>query len=236
MNQDDTRRIQELVNANHILAMQGILDVYGHVSVRSSDPERFLLSRSLAPALVTAEDIQLFDLDAATTDPQPSYVERFIHSAIYKTRPEVHAVVHSHAPAVIPFTVTGQEIRAVMHVAGFLADGVAHWDIRDESGDGTDLLIRDAELGQKFAERMNLHSVALMRGHGFVTVARSLKLATFQAIYTPLNAQLLMEALRLGPVTHLSPAEGASAWATNAAQVDRAWDAWMRRLASNASP
>ncbi len=223
----------QLAAANRVLVDQGILDAFGHVSARDPEnPGRFLLSRNRAPGLVETDDIMTFDLDAVPIDDdRPPYLERFIHGAVYAARPDVHAVVHSHAPSVLPFSIASEPLRPVMHMAGFLGEGAARFDLREVSGDGTDLLIRDARTARVMTEAMGPASVLLMRGHGFVTAAASVPLAVFQAIYTAVNARVLGEGLRLGPVVSLTPAEAIAARDANAGQVDRAWQLWRSKVA-----
>ncbi len=223
----------QLTQANRILVDHGVLDAFGHVSARDPEhPGRFLLSRNRAPGLVEPDDIMAFELDGTPLDDdRPPYLERFIHGAVYRARPEVGAVVHSHAPSVLPFTIAAEPLRPVMHMAGFLGAGATRFDLRDLRGDGTDLLIRDARTAQVMAAKMGSATVLLMRGHGFVTAAASLQLAVFQAIYVPINAEVLAEGLRLGPVVHLTLAEAIAAGSANASQVDRAWQIWRSRIA-----
>jgi ribulose-5-phosphate 4-epimerase/fuculose-1-phosphate aldolase len=230
----DPALIEDIVAANRILYHEGVVDGFGHVSARHDrDPGRFLLARSMAPGLVTAADILVFDLDGNPVEPgPPPYLERFIHSEIYKARPEVNAVVHSHSPAVIPFGATAVPLRPICHMSGFLAGGVPVFEIREAGGEATDMLIRTPALGAALAQRLGAASVTLMRGHGDVVVGPSLKLAVYRAIYTEINARLAAEALRLGagPVTFLNDAEGAAAAATNSGQVGRAWELWKQKV------
>src|SRR3989440_2514394 len=147
--------LEDLVIANHVLASHGVLDAFGHVSVRHpGNPDRFLMSRSLAPALVTAGDILEYDLDANAIDARgrASFLERFIHGEIYKARADVKAVIHSHSPAIIPFGTTQVPMRAVYHQSTFLYGGVPVWDIRDvASPDAAALLVRNGPLGKSLA-------------------------------------------------------------------------------------
>lgn len=227
---DDLRR--QLAEANHILFDQGVLDAFGHVSVRLPDrPDRFLLARNMAPVLVTPADVQEYDLDGETHDPSPSYLERFIHAEIYRARPDVQAVVHSHSASVIPFGLCSTPLRPLFHMAGFLADGVGRFEIRDAAGDETDLLVRDAALGAALASSLGEAPFALMRGHGAVAVGPSLPLAVYRAVYAEENAALQLRSLALGDVVQLTTGEGRAAADTNAGQVARAWDMW-RRLAA----
>lgn len=224
--------LDDLVAANRILFDQGVVDGFGHVSARHpKDPDRYLLARSMAPALVTAEDIMEFDLDSNAADPmsRPAYLERFIHGEIYKARPDVMSVVHSHSPAVIPFADTKQPMRPMNHIAGFLGGGVPVFEIRDVAGPATDMLVRNAALGQALARTLAGHDVALMRGHGSVVAGRSIRHAVFRAVYTEVNARSQSEALRLGEPTFLNDDEAKAAAATNDALVDRPWALWKAK-------
>lgn len=174
----DSELVDDLVAANRILAGQGVLDGFGHVSARhDKDPGRYLLARSMAPALVTAVDIMEFDLDSNAVDARgrTAYLERFIHGEIYKAQPEVQAIVHSHSPAVIPFGVVGVALRPIFHLGGFLGVGVPVFEIRDAGGPATDMLIGNPTLGAALAKTIGSAPVALMRGHGNVVVGRSIK-------------------------------------------------------------
>lgn len=227
-------QITELVEANHILFDQGVLDAFGHVSVRAEDDKhRFLLSKNTAPALVQRQDILEFDLDGETTAPQPIYLERFIHSEIYKHCPDVMGIVHSHSPSVIPFSVVERPLQAVLHMAGFLSDPTPVFEIRDVAGVGSDLLISNKELGQALAKSLGKSPVLLMRGHGSVAVGDSLKDAVYRAVYTELNAKAQSEALRLGSCTYLTKQEGTATVATMRSQIDRAWGLWRKEAESN---
>jgi HCOMODA/2-hydroxy-3-carboxy-muconic semialdehyde decarboxylase len=235
----DAALIEDLVAANRILYDQGVVDGFGHVSARhDKNPEHFLLARSMAPGLVTAADIMEFDREGNAIDHQGRavYLERFIHSEIYKSRPEVKAVVHSHSPAVIPFGVTNVTLRPIFHLSSFLAAGAPVFEIREAGGPATDMLIRTPELGAALARTIGAAPVALMRGHGDVVVAPSLKEAVFRAIYTEVNARLEAEALRLGQgqVVFLNQEEVAKATATNAGVLTRAWDLWKAKALAGA--
>jgi HCOMODA/2-hydroxy-3-carboxy-muconic semialdehyde decarboxylase len=230
----DPALVDDLVAANRILYDQGVVDGFGHVSVRSGGSrERFLLARSMAPGLVTRDDILDFDLDGNASDAQgrPLYLERFIHSEIYKAHPGVQAIVHSHSPAVIPFGATPVPLRPLYHMSSFLGAGAPIFEIRDAAGDGTDMLIRDPSLGAALAQRLGDAPVVLMRGHGNVVVAESLRLVVFRAIYTEINARLQIEAERLGQgrVAFLSAKEAAAAAATIGPLVGRAWALWQEK-------
>ncbi len=230
----DPALIEDLVAANRILYDQGVVDGFGHVSVRhDKNPGLFLLARSMAPGLVTAADMMEFDHSGNALDPKGRavYLERFIHSEIYKAHPEIKAVVHSHSPAVIPFGVTSVKLRPVFHLSSFLGAGAPVFEIREAGGSATDMLIRTPELGAALARTLGAAPVALMRGHGDVVVAPTLQEAVFRAIYTEVNARLEAEALQLGQgqVVFLNDEEAAKATATNAGVLMRAWDLWKAR-------
>jgi len=227
--------IEDLVAANRILVDQGVVDGYGHVSARHDrDPNRFLMSRSLAPELVTAADIMEYDLDGEPVDPRgrTSYLERFIHSEIYRARPEIRAVVHNHSPSVIPFGATGVPLRPLYHMSAFLADGVPVWDIRAAAGD-TDMLVRTPALGRALAQALGTRAVVLMRGHGAAVVGTGLPQAVFRSVYTEVNARLQAQAMALGgTVTYLSAEEARRAEASIGGTLGRPWELWKRKALS----
>lgn len=223
--------LEDLALANHILVNEGVLDGFGHISVRHpTHPERFYIARSMAPALVTPEDIVEVDLNGDVHDAQGrrTYVERFIHSAIYKARPDVMSVIHSHSPAVIPFGVTGARLRPICHMSGFLGATTPVFDIRHSAGESTDLLVSSQKLGEALATVLGKANVALMRGHGSVTVGNSIKQAVFRGIYTESNARLQSEASRLGEITFLTEAEAKATSDMNDKHLDRPWEMWKR--------
>ena len=226
----------ELAVANHILYDQGILDGFGHVSVRDGhEPERFLLARNMAPALVTAADILAFDLmgDAVIPEGPRVYLERFIHAAIYRARSDVIAVVHSHAPSILPFgLVSGAELCPICHMSGFIRRNTPIFEIRDEQGPASDVLIRSMDLGSSLARTLADHALVLMRGHGMTVVGNSLPQAVFRAIYTETNARIQMAAAQLGTPEFLTAEEAAAADAVNDGQIGRAWDFWALRAAA----
>ena len=229
----DAALIEELVCANRILAAEGIVDGFGHVSVRDErSPERFLLSRSMAPATVTARDVMTFDLEGEPIDARGRkvFVERFIHSEIYRARPDVRAVVHSHSPAVIPFGITGTRLRAVSHMGAFLGTGTPLFEIREAGGPATDMLIRDRMLGAALARSLGASPYALMRGHGSVAVGVSIKQVVYRAIYAEFNARLQAEALRLGPINYLTAEEARGAMLANDAVIERPWRLWKSKV------
>lgn len=200
--------IEDLVAGNRILYNEGIVDGFGHISARDPrDPNRFLMSRARAPGLVVASDILEFSVDGEPikANPPPIYSERFIHSEIYKVRPDVHSVVHTHSPTVVPFSVTNEPLRPIR--AGFLYPEVPVFDTRDAAG-WTDLLISNAMLGKALAEKLGNNSVVLLRGHGNAVVAPDVRVAVYRAIYTEANAKLLLQAKLLGgPIKYLAPEE-----------------------------
>jgi HCOMODA/2-hydroxy-3-carboxy-muconic semialdehyde decarboxylase len=228
----DPKLVEELVAASRVLADLGVVDGFGHVSVRhDKDPDRFLMSRSMAPALVKADDILEFDLDGVAVDAkgQAVFLERFIHGEIYKARPDVKAVVHSHSPSVIPFGVSKTRLKPIYHMSSFLGLDVPVFEIRDVEGPGSDLLVRNQKLGAALAKVLGARTVALMRGHGSVTVGTSLPQVVFRAYYAEMNARLQSEAIKLGEVTYLTPEEAAAAAKTNDALVMRPWELWKRK-------
>ncbi len=202
------------------------------MSVRDPEhPDRFLLSRSLAPEMVTAADILEHDLDGNVVEQRGGvtpFLERFIHAAIYRARPDVNAVVHCHSPSLIPFGVTAAPLRPLYHMSAFLAGGVPVFDIRTAAGD-SDMLVRSPELGHALAKTLGAHTVALMRGHGAVIVAADLPHAVFRSVYTELNARLQAQAMALGKVKYLDDEEARKADATMGATVQRPWELWRRK-------
>jgi HCOMODA/2-hydroxy-3-carboxy-muconic semialdehyde decarboxylase len=202
------------------------------VSVRHDrSPRHFLLARSMAPAFVRRDDILTFDLDGAALDAgeRRVYLERFIHAEIYRARPDVQAVVHSHSPNVIPFGVTQQTLRPIFHMCGFLGEGAALFEIRDAAGD-TDMLVGNGTLGAALAAALGDRSTVLMRGHGSTVVGDSVEQAVYRAIYAEVNARLQLQATQLGPVTYLNAQEAAKSAAANDTQLSRAWELWTREV------
>jgi len=228
----DPTLLEKLVLANRILYRYGVVDGFGHVSARhNASAGHFLLSRNMAPALVRRDDIVTFDFDGAALDAEGRrvYLERFIHAEIYRVRPDVQAVVHSHSPSVIPFGVTGQMLRPVFHMSGFLGEGSALFEIRDVAGD-TDMLISSSVLGVALATSLGSRSTVLMRGHGSTTVGASLEQAVYRALYAEVNARLQMQAKSLGEVTYLNTQEAAKAAAINDTQLPRVWELWRQEI------
>jgi len=224
--------VEDLVAANRILAQQGILDGYGHVSVRQGAAAgRYLLSRSLAPALTTAADVQQYDLDSNALDPaaRPSFIERFIHGEIYRARPDVQAIVHSHTPALIPFGVTGVALRPLYHMTAFVGEGVPVFEVRKARGEDPKMLmlVHNPALGRALAETLGKKPAALMRGHGAVIVGSSLPHVVGRSVYLALNATLQAQAAALGgSINYLDPQEAREEIPDN---YQRAWDLWKRQ-------
>jgi ribulose-5-phosphate 4-epimerase/fuculose-1-phosphate aldolase len=224
--------VEDLLIGNKILFKYGVVDAFGHLSVRhDKDPEKYVMSRHLAPALVTEKDLLTYNLDS---EPVPAtkhrlYSERFIHGEIYKARPDVMSIVHCHAAALIPFGITKAELQPVYHVSAFLGSGVPKFDIRDKAG-MTNMLVRTAQLGQDLAASLGDKEVVLMRGHGATMVSKSIKGAVYRAMYSMSNAQIQLEAMRLGEVTYLAPEEAR----LHAEYIDevvfRPWNMWKREV------
>jgi ribulose-5-phosphate 4-epimerase/fuculose-1-phosphate aldolase len=228
--------VADLATANHILYDQHVVDAFGHVSVRHDKrPDRFLLARNMAPALVTSADIIEFDLDGTPIDAgdRKVYLERFIHGEIYRARPDVMAVVHSHSHAVIPFgAMQTHKLRAIFHMGGFIGTGTPVFEIRECAGDGSDLLIRNNELGVALAKSLGPRSAVLMRGHGATVVGATLPEAVYRGVYLDINARLQLQTIGLGPVNYLTEAEGQATATTNASQIGRAWEMWKTQAES----
>src|SRR5471032_107614 len=223
--------LEDLAAASRILVDQGVFDAAGHVSMRHpGNPKHFLMSRSLAPQLVTANDIMEFDLDCIPIDPKGrnGFIERFLHGEIYKKRPDVMAVAHSHSASVIPFGLTNTPMRATYHNAAFLAAGVPVFDIRQQFG-VSDIVISTQAKGAALAQVLSDKPVALLRAHGMVAVAGSLPVAVFRAIFTEVSARVQLQATTLGgPIAALDMEEGRLADVVNVNTVGRSWDLWKR--------
>jgi ribulose-5-phosphate 4-epimerase/fuculose-1-phosphate aldolase len=232
------RLIDDLVAANRILVDQGVLDGYGHVSVRSPrDPTHFYMARSIAPELVTAKDILEYDLSGEPVEAKgiSLYVERFMHSEIYRARPDVMAVAHNHAPSLIPFGVVGIELKPLYHMSAFLGGGVPVFDIRAGGGD-TDMLVRNPTLGKALAKTLGSRPVALLRGHGAVVVATDLPRVVFRSVYTEQNAKLQAQAMQLGKqVKYLDAEEAKKAEASVGGTIGRPWELWKRKALAGAA-
>ncbi len=226
--------LDDLVAANRILAGLGVVDGFGHVSVRHPEhPDRYFLSRSLAPEQVTRDDLMLFDLASVPQDgdSRAPYLERFIHGEIYARRTDVASVVHSHAPAVVPFAASAVEAKSIYHMSSFLHTGAPVFEIREKFG-MTDMLIRNRAQGAALAEVIDTGAVVLMRGHGYCAVGADIPEAVFRAYYTQLNAELQQRAIGLGgEISYLADEEGALYDETNRRVIGRPWGMWKARFA-----
>ena len=224
--------VEDLLLGNKILFKYGIVDAFGHISVRhDSDPQKYVMSRHLAPGLVTEKDLLTYDLDST---PIPAtkhrlYSERYIHGEIYKLRPDVMSVVHCHAPALIPFGITKADLQPVYHMSSFLGLGVPKFEIRDAAG-MTDMLIRTAPIGLALANTLGDKPMVLMRGHGATMVGKTIRHAVYRAVYAAQNAQIQLEALRLGEVTYLAPEESANYERYIDEVIHRPWNMWIREV------
>ncbi len=233
-----TRAIRDLVIANRILANEGVVDAYGHISLRHPEhPDRFLLSRSRSPELVEPEDIMQFSLDGKVVgdDKRPPYLERFIHGGVFESRPEIMAVVHSHAQSVLPYSISSTPLQPVIHVGAILGTHIPIWDIADDFGD-TNLLVVNPDQGRSLAKRLGPYSISLMRGHGFTAAGKTLIQALWMAVYLPVNAAVQSEASRLGPFKPLSKREielGGALDPTSPAML-RSWEYWAKRAGCEA--
>lgn len=220
--------IRKLVVANRILATEGVVDAFGHISVRHPDnPNRYLMACSRSPELVQVADIMEFELDGTPVDARgrTPYLERFIHGATLQARSDVHSVVHSHSYEIIPFGVSQTPLRPIFHSAGRIGLMVPVWDIRDKFGD-TKMLVENMEHGRDLVACLGNNTVALMRGHGCVVTAASIEDVVLTSIYMRVNARLQMDAMRMGDVTYLSPGEVALNSQLNKPKVGnvRAWE------------
>ncbi len=223
--------IDDLVAASRILAQHEVLDAYGHVSARSDrKPHHFVMSRSLAPALVTAADLMELDADSEPMpgDKRKGFIERYIHGEIYRARPEVMAIVHSHSASVIPFGATRTRLRPIYHMGSFLWSGAPVFDIR-KVREENDLLIRDRPLGKALAGSLGQCNCVLMRGHGMTVIGDGVPEAVFRAIYTEMNARMQLQATQLeGPIEFLSDEEGRRSSAANRGTLERPWELWKK--------
>ncbi len=227
-------QIEDLVIASRTCAEHGVIDAYGHVSVRSeADPNRYFMSRSIAPELITESDILEFDLDSQPIVPNgpPGYNERYIHGEIYKLRPEINAIVHNHSHSVVPFSCTPCQLRPIFHMSAFIGLGIPNWDIR-EAQEGTDMLVRNSVLGRSLAEKLGKHPAALMRGHGSVVVGEKIQIAVGRTVYLDHNAKMQFQAMmmvggNMDAITFMDDAEVAAnvVWQ----EYVRSWDLWKKK-------
>jgi ribulose-5-phosphate 4-epimerase/fuculose-1-phosphate aldolase len=228
---DAAAAISELVIANRVVAHLKLVDSFGHVTVRNPEnSQRFFMSRSRAPSLVTKDDILEFDLDSNPIDPRGlrPYAERFIHGCLYRARPDVMAVCHNHAYGLLPMAVTKTTMRPAIHSAAVIGQEVPVWDIRDEFGD-TDMLVTSNEMGNSLASALGAGKAALMRGHGSVIAAKSVQDAVFTTFYLQVNAEVLIKTMSMGgEITYLSPGETERSAEVHGQPFSRgrAWEEW----------
>jgi HCOMODA/2-hydroxy-3-carboxy-muconic semialdehyde decarboxylase len=239
--------VRDLVIANRILGHEGVVDAFGHVSMRHPErPDRYLLSRSRSPGVVTEDDILQFDLDSNPVDADGplSYAERFIHGCVYKARPDVNSVCHSHAHALVPFTVTGTPMRPLWAMSAAIGDAVPIWDIRDDFPDRDTLLVVDDATGASLARTLGHGSACMMRGHGATIATASLKATVLVSVGLMYNADMLFRAELLtlarggGQVTYLSEREIRSTTEVlfGPRGIDRAWEYWSLRAGFRPEP
>jgi HCOMODA/2-hydroxy-3-carboxy-muconic semialdehyde decarboxylase len=230
--------IADLVLANRILYQQGVLDAYGHVSVRDPEhPDRFLIARHMAPGIVTPDDIQTLDLEGNVLggDKRKPYTEIYIHAAMFAAKPEVNGVVHTHSHSLIPFGATKTTLRPIWAPAAFLDEGTAHFDTRDGFGD-TDLMIRTMPLGHALVEAIGERPVVLMRGHGGTVIGASVREAVFRAIYLEANAKIMLQSRLLGgePIfMNHGESERSVAHLRADPSYRRAWEFWSSLVATD---
>lgn len=226
-------RMRDLVFANRILSREGVVDAFGHISMRHPEnPERYFLSRSRAPELITADDIMEFTLDGEAIDGRDRrpYGERPIHGGLYEMRPDVNSVVHNHALELIPFGVTETPLKAIAHVGAPIGKDIPTWDIRDKFGE-TDHLVVTMEQGRDLAKCVGDGRVALMRGHGGVVAAANVREAVMTAVYLQINARLQLMSMPLGAPNFLTPGEIGKCMERQFSplSIDRAWEYWCSR-------
>lgn len=232
----DQDLLADLVLGNRILARHGVVDAFGHLSMRHpSDPGYYYISASIAPGQVTRDDLMLFDLEsvAAHPDGRRSYVERFIHGEIYKARPDVGAIVHCHSPSLVAYAAVQRPLKPIYHMAGCLGDGCAHFDIRDSDPEGHGMLVESPEHGAALAACLGHSSVALMRGHGATIVAANVRQAVFRAVYVQMNASIASMAEQLGTARYLSDREAGQARDEVEGTAGRAWSYWVSELGAD---
>jgi ribulose-5-phosphate 4-epimerase/fuculose-1-phosphate aldolase len=228
--QDKQALLEDLVTANHILQDQGVVDGYGHVSVRNpANPNHFFLSRWLAPDLVTVNDIMELDFDCvpASGDNRRMYSERWIHAEIYRARPDVKSVVHTHAPTVVLMGTINEPLLPIYHMAGFIGSGLPSFDIRKTFGN-TNMLITDAAKGKALAQALGEGPAALMRGHGGVTVGTSIMHSVGRSVYLKINSEMHLQA-GSRKVETLNPEEAKLAEVGNS-DFPKDWDLWKRKI------
>ena len=234
----DADIITELVLASRILVQQGVLDGFGHITARSrTNPQRYYIPRAMAPGRVTKADIVELDLESRPIDPKAPRTngERFIHGEIYKARPDVHCVLHSHAPAILPFSISPNlKLRPVVNLSGFLADPVPLFEARRVTeGDASltgKLQANHPTIARAIAEDLGQESVILLRGHGNVVVGQTIRWCVYRAIYTDINARAQQQAHAMGESVVVMSAAELAMHSTEVFDVDRPWDYWVEQL------
>lgn len=229
------RTIRDVVIANRVLALNKVLDAYGHVSIRHPErPDRYFLARSLSPALVDVDDVIEFNLDGTPIDPnekRPLYLERFIHGGVYEKRPDVKAALHSHADDLLPFSISKTtKLKPVIHAVGDMGDTVPVWDIADKFGDDTTLLVTNMAQSRDLAGCLGCYRLALMRGHGFVCVGFSINDLVRLSVYIPRNARTQLAAMQMGEYKALSRGEIEARLKLDpeSPAMRRGWELWAR--------
>ncbi|HEX9390243.1 MAG TPA: class II aldolase/adducin family protein [Usitatibacteraceae bacterium] len=227
--------IEDLVIASRTCAEHGVIDAYGHVSVRSDrdrDRDRYFMARAIAPELITEDDILEFDLDSnpVIAGGPAGYNERYIHGEIYKLRPEINAIVHNHSHSVVPFSCTPCQLRPIFHMSAFIGLGIPNWDIR-EAQMGTDMLVRNSFLGESLARKLGKHPAALMRGHGSVVVGEKIQIAVGRTVYLDHNAKMQFQAMMMAGGTDNVVYMDDSEVAANVVWQEyvRSWDLWKKK-------
>ena len=233
-------QLEILVTAKRILAREGVVDAYGHVSIRHPErPGRYILSQSRAPDLVNVDDLMEYTLEGDPIDQQgrSMYTERPIHGGIYEARDDVMAIVHNHSPTVIPFSVTNTPLRPMFHLGAIIGPELPVWDIHDNFGD-TNRLVTTMDQGRDLARCLGGGRVSLMRGHGCVVAGKTVREVVMASVYLQVNAGLLLESLRLGDVKYLSPGEIESMTESQMSLTgqERAWEYWAHRAGRGRGP
>ena len=232
MTQQELRR--ELTLANHILAREGLLAGLGHISARHPDkPDHFILSRALAPNLVTVGDLHEFDLDGNLTDGSDinGYAERVIHAAVYAARPDVNCVCHNHAIELLPFCNIGEAPKPVTHVGGMMGAHVPVWDNRIDFGD-TQIIVIKMEEAVSMARALGANRCMLLRRHGALVVGKNIRETVFRSIVLRDNARVHLDASRLGELSVLTEKEIEISNALHESPriLERVWDGWVAEL------
>ncbi len=225
---------KQVVQLNRILANEGVMDAFGHASLRNPERfDRFFLPRACAPELVEIDDVIEFGLDGEPVEPLNAalYSERVIHSSLYRRRSDIGAVCHHHSPSILPFCLTQTKLAPVTQLGASMGVHVPIWDSRDRFG-ATNHLVTTAAEADDLADTLGMNTMVLMRRHGATVIGRDAQDIAFRTIYSCRSAEAQYRAALLGPVDTLSPEESALAEKYPASSLDRAWDLWNRRLAA----